>query len=305
MSGFLLMLFACNNPEMKLTILHKTAIANLPSGSGLVKSGNTYYAIGDDSPFFFTLDSTFSVVSATPFPGIGAYTGVRIPKPVKPDLEAMDLAGENEIAVFGSGSRSPQRDVFYRILLQDTPRIERYDLTPLYNYLKSLDAFADSELNIEAAACYGGDIYLFNRNKNMVIWFGYADLLAGLQQRIPFPEPGISECALPEFHGVKAGFSGATALHQQSKIIFTASLELTDNAYDDGAILGSIIGVMDIADNGAPASITYCRIDDAGVELKAESVIIDEEIAVGKTGVILITDDDKGNSTAIKGILEW
>ncbi|MBK8681072.1 MAG: hypothetical protein IPN31_04040 [Bacteroidetes bacterium] len=110
---------------------------------------------------------------------------------------------------------------------------------------------------------------------------------------------------MPKINGIEAGFSGATALKGEPKIIFTASVENTNNAYDDGEILGSVIGVIDISNNTISDAIIYCQIPNTDINLKVESVTVEEEIAKGKIKVILITDDDQGNSTILKSILEW
>lgn len=110
---------------------------------------------------------------------------------------------------------------------------------------------------------------------------------------------------MPKIKGIEAGFSGATTLKGQSKIIFTASVEDTDHAYDDGKILGSFIGIVDIKENNISKSFDYCQIPNDGAPLKIESVGVEKEISTGRTKVVLITDDDKGNSVILKSILIW
>lgn len=84
--------------------------------------------------------------------------GERISKVEKPDFETLELISENELVVFGSGSKSPLRDVFVRVLLQDELIIEKYDVSKFYNHLRNLPIFKDSELNIEATAFYEGHL---------------------------------------------------------------------------------------------------------------------------------------------------
>ncbi len=50
----------------------------------------------------------------------------RIPEPDKPDIEALEKIGDNEIIGFGSGSKSPQRDIFFHITIQDSVSVDRY-----------------------------------------------------------------------------------------------------------------------------------------------------------------------------------
>ncbi len=290
---------------MKITILDEIKIEKIPSGSGIIKSSDIYYVIGDDSPFLFSLNSDFKIIFKTPLLETDNFSDKRIIKAEKPDFEAIELIEKNEIVVFGSGSKSPQRDVFMRILLKDSLIVERYDISDFYSKLRNLPIFKDSELNIEATAYRNNQLFLFNRKKNLIIRFDYTDLLAYIKGERAFPKPEIRHFFLPKINGIEAGFSGATALTDEPKIIFTASVENTDNAYDDGEILGSLIGVIDISNNTIAKSFDYCKISNAGAHLKVESVTVEKEIFPGKTKVVLITDDDKGNSIIVTSLLQW
>ncbi len=289
---------------MKITILDELKIEQIPSGSGIVRSGDLYYVIGDDSPFLFSLNSDFKTISKTPLLDTGSFSDGRIKKSKKPDFEALELIGKGELVVFGSGSRSPQRDLFLRILL-DPLSIEKYDSSGFYANLRNLPILADSELNIEATAFRSNQLFLFNRRKNLMIRFEYLELLAYLKGEVTFPKPEIRQFSLPKISGIEAGFSGATALTDEPKIIFTASVEQTDKAYDDGKILGSLIGIIDISENSLPGAFSYCEIPTTVAKLKVESVTVEEETAPGETKVVLITDDDKGNSIVLTGVLHW
>lgn len=284
---------------MKITTSKYINLENVPSGSGIQKSGNIYYVIGDDSPFLFSLNKNFEVISKVALIDGVDHTVPRIAKSEKPDFEAMEMIGEKELLVFGSGSLSPQRDVLIRILLEEPPTVEKYQITDLYDSLRNLPILRDSELNIEAAAFHNNRLFLFNRRKNVIFNFDYTDLFAHISGDRVFPNPEIVEFDLPKINGIEFGFSGATTLKGQSKIIFTASVEDTPNAYDDGEILGSIIGMIDIENDKVKDTFRYCPIPNTEENLKVESVTVDEEISAGKTKVILVTDDDLGNSIII------
>lgn len=302
--ALLLLLQACHQQDLKLTKLDSLNLDGLPSGSGIVVYQDNYYAIGDDSPFLFQLNNDFEIIRKIPFLDPIPDTE-RIPKSIKPDFEALELIGENEMIVFGSGSKSPERDVFTRILLNDSVAIEKYDISSFYKNLKNLPSFKGSELNIEAAAYHGNHIFLFNRKKNLVIRFNYEELLTYIKGERTFPQPVIKQFVLPKIKGIEAGFSGATTLKRKPKIIFTASVENTDNAYDDGEILGSFLGMIDISNTAISASYAFCEIPNTEVNLKVESVSVVEEIEPGRTKVVLITDDDKGNSILLHSELLW
>ena len=290
---------------MKIKIQNIKKLNKVPSGSGIVKFGDGYYVIGDDSPYLFLLDKQFEVVSKTLISDDQNFNGDRIVKSEKADFETLELINENELLVFGSGSKSPQRDVFVRILLNDPMVIEKYNISEFYTHLKNLPVFNDSELNLEATAFYDQHLYLFNRRKNLIIKFGYQAFLSFIKGEGAFPKLDITEYSLPKINGIETGFSGATSFKKKPTILFTAAAEDTVNAYDDGEILGSIIGTIDISKNTISTIFDYCEIPNTGENFKVESVTIEQEIAVGKTQLVMITDDDKGNSTIIKSTLLW
>lgn len=290
---------------MKITNINHTELENVPSGSGITKFNDAYYVIGDDSPYLFRLDKAFNTVDKTRLVASNNITNGRIIKSEKPDFESLERIGENEMVIFGSGSKSPERDIFIRVLFKESIEIEKYDISEFYNQLRSLPILQDSELNIEATAFFNKQIYLFNRRKNIIIKCKYKELLSYIKDEGTFPKIEIKEYLLPDIKGVESGFSGATILKNDPKIVFTASAEDTDNAYDDGEILGSLIGMIDITNDSLGEISDYCLIPNTQVKLKVESVSIEEEIASGKTKVVMVTDDDLGNSILIEGLLLW
>ena len=207
--------------------------------------------------------------------------------------------------IFGSGGKSPQRDVFVQVFLNQEITIEKYDLTRFSNHLRSLPVLKDAELNIEATAFHEGQLYLFNRRKNVIFKFDYGQFLSFLKDEAALPMIEVHAYILPTINKVEAGFSGATILKDQPKIIFTASVEDTDNPYDDGEILGSFIGMIDISNKTISDHFEYCELSNSEEHYKVESVTIDEEISVVKTKIILITDDDEGNSMILESVLLW
>src|SRR5690606_13374957 len=142
-----------------------------------------------DSPFLFFLDSDFNIISKTTIHPIKNLKGATFPKNLKPDFEAMEIIGDKEILIFGSGSLSPHRNRLLRIPIDNLSALESYDLSDLYDRLRNSDIMGNAELNIEALANYGKYLYLFNRGRNVIFGFVYADLLKYLKGYLPFPEP--------------------------------------------------------------------------------------------------------------------
>ncbi len=286
---------------LKIEILHQREL-DIPSTSGIVKSGNNYYAIGDNSPFLFLLNEDFKVVSKSPIHSFEHLTGEVIAKKLKPDFEAMEMISENEIIVFGSGSYSSARDKFLMITIGDSISVKEYNITTFYENLKSLPILENHELNIEAIAFLQGELYLFNRGRNVIFTFVYNELLAFFEGRISFPVPESTLFELPFINGIEAGFSGASAFLGSARLLFTASVENTPNTYDDGEVLGSFVGIIDIADNAVANVYRVVEIPDPS--LKVESVTIHKEISNHTTNIVLVTDSDGGKSMVLTARLE-
>ena len=224
--------------------------------------------------------------------------GNRIRKKKKADLETLEAISEDELVIFGSGSKSPHRDVLIRVLLGDEPQIQKYYITDFYNHLKSLPILEKTELNIEATAFSNGFLYLFNRTNNVIIRFNYQDFIAYLSNK-NIPKIETNQVTLPKIKGFEAGFSGAVA-QNSSSIFFTASVEATDDSYNDGEIIGSLVGELNVSDFQNSTVTQFEVIPDNNKALKVESVTISNCKSTRNKELVLITDDDKGNTEIIK-----
>ena len=289
---------------MKFEVLSAEILEDIPSASGIVVAGDRYYAVGDDSPFLFCLDQDFKEVSRIKIYSADKVQGNRITKEHKPDFEAMEKINEREISVFGSGSKSPERDYFIRILFDEEVEVKTHLITNFYKHLQGLEIFNNTEFNIEAAAEYKGEFILFNRKKNLVISFNYEKFVAHIEEDAPRPEIKIQEVKLPSINGIEAGFSGATAFHNRPVLIITASVEDTDTAYDDGEILGSFIALLDMETGEILGEIQ--PIDSPNEKdgpVKVESVAIEKVVSDKELQLILTTDSDGGDSLIMRGRL--
>lgn len=207
----------------------------LPGVPGIGKFGNFYYAIGDEFTFLFKLNQEFEIIEKhTIHNRAGDMENDRISKRDKPDFEALEMISRNEIISFGSGSKTPERENFIRITIQDTVKVTTHKLTNFYAALKRLDILQDSELNMEALAYADNVLYLFNRRKNIIFSLNYTDFLNYIDLGAHFPEIRYTEFLLPEINGLEAGFSGAAMDERNATILVTSSVENTANAYGDG-----------------------------------------------------------------------
>jgi hypothetical protein len=122
-------------------------------------------------------------------------------------------------------------------------------------------------------------------------------------QRTQVPEVQRQFFRLPTIEGKPAGFSGATVF--ENKLFITASVEDTNDAVADGAVLGSFVGLLPLAEpsrNAPPASLKLIQLvlpNGQPYRGKVESVAVRRLIGPGKYELLLVTDDDAGGSTAV------
>lgn len=287
---------------MRAIIRERRTIHGLESGSGLEHVGDYYFVVGDDSPDLFILDAQCNLIGAVRLFASNVPAGARIPKNDKPDLEAMSLVewnGRRDLLCFGSGSKSPQRDVCYRVDVTDpaSPQnVRSVPLTALYDALRANPAVVSTQkLNLEAAATRRDTFLLFQRGNisgvNTAMAYDLRAFMTFLDAPTsPPPLPRVLTFSLPKMKNRHAGFSAALAI--DDSIFFSASVEDTDNEIDDGATLGSFIGRIDGSDLQWTCPVEQNQ-DIAPVKIEGISVL---ESRTGYLHLIAVTDNDEGDS---------
>ena len=276
---------------------------HLSAASGLVCCGEWLYVIADD-------ENHLGVFPLADHAAPGDLLRLRagdLPdkkckrKKQKADFEAMvalpSFGGypHGALLVMGSGSRA-NRMIASLIALDahgvamlkgDLPRA--IDFTPLFTSLTNVFA----ELNIEGAFVDGEHLALLQRGntaggRNARIRVALAPLLAGIARgdaAMSGAHKNICDFSLGDINGVPLGFTDGAAL-PGGGFVFTAAAEDTDDAYDDGACEGSVIGMV-----GADDQLRHMWRLDGGRKL--------EGIAVRGTAqglqLLLVTDLDDAN----------
>ena len=290
--------------KMKAIVENIRELGSIPSGSGLVKTGENFYLISDDSPYFFKLNSDFQVLEKNAIPNHEKSQDYRIPKPVKPDYESACLGkinGEEYLLAFASGSKSPERDSLLVVNLSEPENGKTYSLRPFYNLIKAQAQLKDEDINVEGSAIIGEDLFLFNRGKNVLVQTNWAKIIIFLKggPNMLAPEIKTYRIKLPQIKGIDPGFSGACQLGNENKILFTASVENTKNWIEDGEILGSFIGILNVEKlTEDPLENVTLLTEKSGAPVieKVESIEFLRRETNGKISVLCLTDDDKGGS---------
>lgn len=236
---------------------HPRGVAHWSAASGLVRVGERLFVVADDEVHLGVFDS-----SAMQAPGalvrllegdLPHDKGAR--KKAKPDLETLALLPplpghpHGALLALGSGSK-PQRETGVLLALdaQGAPsgQLGTIDLAPLYAPLHK--RFAD--LNIEGALVLSDDLLLLQRgNKGNALsacirytWSHMAPWLAGQQPQPPSPHT-VQALDLGTVDGVPLTLTDGTPLHGGAWA-FCAVAESTDDSYNDGACVGSAIGIV-------------------------------------------------------------
>ncbi len=295
---------------MTATLLSETPLP-LPSASGVEIVGSTAYVIADDAPFLYTLDAaTLDLTGRIQLFDTTDFALGRLPKARKPDLEALTACtwpGRGAgLLLLGSGS-GPLRQAGYWLPLPAATPVQRLDLSALY--AAALAALPPGTLlNIEAAAASQTELLLLQRGlgaaaAGVVLRFDLAVALVHLAGDGPAPAPGVQACQLPEIAGCAAGFSGA-AVAPDGRLWVTASVENTADPVLDGPVLGSFVGVLD----GATGHVAFARLawaDGRAYAGKVEGLALVGAAApgTGAQALLLVTDDDRGGSTALRAVV--
>ena len=238
---------------------HPRGLAYLSAASGLVQVQERLYVVADDEHHFAVFDLVPQGVGRL----IRLFEGdlpesAKKRKAHKPDVEALAqlpaFPGCPSGALFalGSGSR-PNRNTGVLMTLGPDGSVkgavQHIDLTPLYASLR--DQF--TEINIEGALAGADELLLLQRgNKggsaNACIRFAWTAVLPWLlgQSAAALEPTALQRYDLGAVEGVPLCFTDGAAL-PGGAWVFSAVAENVGDSYNDGASIGTSIGVVDAA----------------------------------------------------------
>jgi hypothetical protein len=300
--------------KLSASTQHNIVYKNIPSASGIEYALGSYYVLGDDSPYLYQLNEQYELVRKYALMYTASFKNSRIPKSIKPDLESIAhfKYGRDEMfLLLGSGSTSA-RNKGYLVNASNAYKVQEVDLTKFYEFLKGiLKIEKEGVLNIEGLAIDKTYTYLLQRplgsSSNVLFRFDTDAFKDFLLRQQAIPAAALYHFDLPAIGNNTAGFSGAFTLGD--KLFFTASVEDTPNAIDDGEVLGSFVGVIDLralpyASNQANplkiATVQLKNTDGSIYKGKAESLVVTEVEPNKKYKVVVVVDDDKGSSELIE-----
>lgn len=208
----------------------------IKAASGIISRNNKLYIISDDSDILYIYDLKIHKLSKKSLCENGALSE-HLPKSEKSDFEAI-VYSNNHFFVFGSGSL-PNRNKLAIISEKDySLKIE--NLTDFYNRLKTFSGIDNENFNIEGAIIIQDILLLFQRGNG-------SDKINGIfkiQNWRNTEEEIIDFFLIPLPLIGNSSFTFTDAIYLEEKIYFVAAAEASNSTYDDGEILGSMIGII-------------------------------------------------------------
>ena len=273
-----------------------------PSASAIEYYDGKLYIMGDDAPNLIVLDINLTIIDSIP---LILYSGKRIPKDIKPDLEASAIYSINNepiIFLFGSGSLGPYRNTGWKYNIHTKTKDNIY-LQPLYSRIKEAGI---EQINIEGAAFVNDKLILVNRGnkgypKNQFIitnekfWQNDSSLHVAI---IPFE----TQKDTASFKGI----SGLCYSKINDQLIMTVSTENTRSAYEDGTIGKSYLWIINnISEKLTSKSAKPDKIIDLEkIDSRFKGQKIESATIIKETDKLiylaLVADNDDGTSTIFK-----
>ena len=273
------------------------------SASGIEYFRNHYYVIGDDANNLLILDEAFNPKDSIQ---LYSFNEKRIPKKIKPDLEAITVTKNGTLLIVGSGSLAPTRNTAWII----DPVTKQKDSIRLDIFYQRLKLNGLEEINIEGICSMPGSVVFSNRGskgypKNHLI-FTNEDFLKDQTNARLIIVPVGSNTDSSFFNGV----SGLAYSTKSDRLIITVSTEDTRNNMDDGAIGKSYLWIVkNISSKKGWKAINPDEIIDLEAidpkfnGQKIESVCITKE-TTRFLHLVLAADNDNGASSIFRLIVE-
>lgn len=287
------------NPSPAITLIKVANFDSFPSASALEYHQNKIFVFGDDVPYLLVLDTNYRAIQKISFLSDTSY---RIDKEVKHDIESAAIINSesgNYLFGFGSSSTDSRKNVF-RFSLDSLEKITKTPFT-------DISANQIKEWNIEGSAFVNGSLVLVNRanNTHRINHLIFDDFY--LPGNSSSRNIKIVEIDLPQ-KDVVIGVSGLFYVKEKDMLLFTASEEDTESAYEDGEIGESYLGVILNFSNKNVQSykpdhlIKLSEQDQRFRKQKVESICV-QEIRGNDLIIHLAVDNDNGKSTLFKASL--
>ena len=212
-------------------------IIGIGAASGLIYKDNSLYLISDSSSFLYEYHMDSHDLQRH---SLSSNPAENILKKDKPDFEAI-TAFQDTLYIFGSGSTA-NRNKMIEYDVAQKKKIATNDLSNLYGVMQNFVSIKPEDFNIEGIVHDGENWYFLNRgngiaNKNTLL----SVHAKKLDQEFSLL---ANDYKLPKIKGVRTSFTDAVLV--DNSIYFLGTAENSQSTYEDGAILGSILGRINL-----------------------------------------------------------
>ena len=221
--------------KFKLELLFQ--IIGIGSASGLIYKDNSLLNIGDNSGYLYDYHMDSQELKRHP---LLENPTENTPKKDKADFEAITHYSDS-LYVFGSGS-TEKRNKMIEVNSSDKKVIATNDLAGLYALMQSFGSIKPEDFNIEGAIYTGERWFLLNRGNGG----SHKNVLFTIEGKNLINDFTIlsNEYKLAKIKGVRSSFTDGILV--EDSIYFLATAEDTASTYDDGEVLGSFIGRINL-----------------------------------------------------------
>lgn len=211
-------------------------LAGIGSSSGIFYQGENLFLLSDNASWLYAYH--LELQSLKQIPLFDAAITENIPKKQKPDLEALSYA-DGALYAFGSGS-TPNRNRGFR-WQPETGALQELALAGLYEKMQQLSGIDQANFNIEGAFKTNGHWYFFQRGNGAAARNGFFRFSGSWENPAGLR---FTQVVLPTINNFSSGFTDATWADE--KCYFLASAEDSGSTFEDGAVAGSALGVLDL-----------------------------------------------------------
>ena len=285
-----------------IELLTSLYLPDFPSGSAINYREGKLYLVGDDANTILILDQDYHVVDSKQ---IFDYPEKRMPKPMKADLESSTLVhldGRDYLMTVGSGATRQRERMLMIPFSASTLDVAHMRVIDIEDFIHQLKRKGIPEINLEGMTVIGSSLAFSNRSNrqnsiNHVIFTGMNFWI----QHQP-PALNISTIQIPASTDSYPGISDLCYVSQTDTLLVAFSTELTDNAYDDGAIGDSYLGwihqISQKLQNPTLPIDQLHNLRDADPDFKNQKIegLCVESIHNEFLLLHMISDDDQGHS---------
>jgi hypothetical protein len=156
-------------------------------------------------------------------------------------------------------------------------------------------------LNLEGVCFRKGWLHFFHRGNisgtSVLITLLWKDFLRFQNGASSFLADKIQ---LPTVQNIFPGISGATLIPETNDILFTASLEQTENVIDDGVVMGSMIGILRFSKSSIKnPEVVILPADEMTQPVKLESIAI-QSMRGNEITALCVSDMEQSTSQLLE-----